>query len=333
MALPNLMDIKGIGKKRYAIINTKMTENNWSLNDVYAMSPDTIKKIFKLPINVAKAISETGKKAVAERKQSKPDKVVQPKTTTDKLSEKDTQVFDKKDSNYPNRLKQILGDAAPEKLYIWGNLELIDKPSIGFCGSRNVSDKGLAVTADVAQQIAELGWVVVSGHARGVDATAHRVALENNAGTIIVLPQGINGFKLRSELRRYAKKENLLIISEFPLNARWNVGYAMQRNRTIIGLSDAMVLVESRTKGGTFNAGKTALQYQHPLFVVTFDDKKPSNAGNDYFIQRGATRLMKSQTTGRANITTLRQQVESQQARDNLPSAKPTQMTLLLESE
>ncbi|MDQ7037556.1 MAG: hypothetical protein Q9P01_22745, partial [Anaerolineae bacterium] len=96
MALPNLMDIKGIGKKRYAIINTKMTENNWSLNDVYAMSPDTIKKIFKLPINVAKAISETGKKAVAERKQSKPDKVVQPKTTTDKLSEKDTQVFDKK---------------------------------------------------------------------------------------------------------------------------------------------------------------------------------------------------------------------------------------------
>lgn len=85
----------------------------------------------------------------------------------------------------------------------------------------------------------------------------------------------------------------------------------MQRNRTIIGLSNAMVLVESREKGGTFDAGKKTLKYKHPLFVVDFQEMGKSNAGNQYFIERGATRLLKSRETGRANITHLREKVES----------------------
>jgi DNA protecting protein DprA len=331
MVLPNLLSIKGIGKKRNEIIVSKMTENNWSLNDVYTMSPESLKQTFGLPINVAKALSEIGQQHMQVA--SKLKKTSQIDSPSKQLSNKDIRVLTKASNDYPKHLKQLLGDNAPETLYVWGNLELMDKPSIGFCGSRNVTDKGLEVTADVAAQIAELDWVVVSGHARGVDATAHRVALENNAGTIIVLPQGMGDFKLRNELRQHVKKENLLIISEFPMNARWNVGYAMQRNRTIIGLSNAMVLVESRTEGGTFNAGKTALQYQQPLFVVTYEDTSQSNAGNDYFIQRGATRLLKSRTTGRANIAALKQQVESRYVSPASNIEKPKQLTMQLEAD
>jgi DNA protecting protein DprA len=236
------------------------------------------------------------------------------------------------DEDYPTKLLAVLGKNAPEQLYVWGNLELFDKPSVGFCGSRNVTEKGLSVTADVAQQIAELGWVVVSGHARGVDTTAHQTALENNAATIIVLPQGMNDFKLRPEIKRHASRENLLVISEFPPDASWAVGRAMQRNHTIIGLSDAMVLVEARTEGGTFNAGKQALKYGHPLVVVSYEDTSHSNAGNDYFIQRGAARLMKSKTTGRANISMIRQQVEAKQS-PLTDQRKPQQLSMLLESD
>lgn len=215
------------------------------------------------------------------------------------------------DDTYPKYLKSLPGKNAPLPLFVWGNLDLLKKPAVAFAGSRNVTDKGLAVTADVTKQIAELGWVAVSGHARGVDSTSHRVALENNAGTILVLPQGFNDFKMRGELKRVAKKENLLIISEFPMDAVWAVGRAMQRNRTIIGLSNAMVLVESREKGGTFDAGKKALKYKHPLFVVDFQETGISNAGNQYFIEHGATGLLKSRETGRANITYLREKVEN----------------------
>jgi DNA protecting protein DprA len=330
MALPNLSDIKGVGKKRNETIISKMTENNWSLPDVYAMSPESLKKTFGLPIHVAKAISEAGQNNISNHEIPQPEKPIA--SATKNLTDKDIRVFKKDDEDYPKRLREFLGATTPETIYVWGNLELMDKPSVGFCGSRDVTEKGLEVTADVAAQIAELGWVVVSGHARGVDATAHRVALENNAGTIIVLPQGMNDFKLRSELRQYAKRDNLLVISEFPMNARWNVGYAMRRNRTIIGLSDAMVLVESRTEGGTFNAGKTALQYHQSLFVVTFEDTSKSNAGNEYFIQRGAVRLLKNKTTGRANITALKQVVESKQLSPQI-NEKPKQLTLQLETD
>lgn len=229
---------------------------------------------------------------------------------------------------YPQRLLTILGENAPEILFAWGNLELLNSPSVGFAGSRNVSSKGLEVTADVAKQIAELDWVIVSGHARGVDMTAHRVALENNVGTIIVLPQGFKGFKLNQELKRIAKKENLLIISEFPEDAGWQVWRAMQRNSTIIALSSAMVLVESRTEGGTFSAGKTALQYKQPLFVVEFQEKGSGNEGNEYFLQRGATRLAKSRETGRANITQLKEKVEAN-FQKTVSGEKPKQLELL----
>jgi DNA processing protein len=229
--------------------------------------------------------------------------------------------------NYPPKLLTILGDKAPEKIYVWGNLDLLHKPAVGFCGSRNVSEKGLDITSDIAKQIAKFGWVVVSGHARGVDTTAHRTALENNAGTIIVLPQGIDSFRLRAELKKIAKKENLLIISEFPRNAGWAVGRAMQRNRTIISLSSAMVLVESRTEGGTFNAGKDTLGYQQPLFVVKYGSTEESNAGNQYFIQRGAKQLLKNPVTMLANIEELQVAVEKHQHGNN-KVVKPSQLSL-----
>lgn len=242
---------------------------------------------------------------------------------------KEIRVISVKDENYPSKLIEKLGSQAPEELHIWGNLDLLTKSSVGFCGSRDVSDKGLSITADVAEQISDLGWVVVSGHARGVDAVAHKTALENNAGTIIVLPQGFDDFKLRSELRPYAKYDNLLVISEFPKDTTWAVGRAMQRNKTIIGLSDVMVLVESRTKGGTFSAGKTALKYKQPLFVVHFEDTSQSNAGNDYFLQHGALRLMKNRVTNRANISTLQERVTNRK----IQLSTPEQLTMPLNTD
>ncbi|MCI0714286.1 MAG: DNA-protecting protein DprA [Chloroflexi bacterium] len=206
---------------------------------------------------------------------------------------------------YPQRLKSLLGEKAPEPLYYWGNLELLNKPAVGFCGSRDATDKGLQVTADTAEQILDKGWIVVSGHAKGVDSTAHRIALENGGSTIIVLPEGFNNFTLRRELKDIAKPEQLLIISEYPPEARWTAWRAMQRNKTIIGLSDAMVLVQARMKGGTFAAGEESLKYKISLFVAVYQNHGEESEGNLYFLKRGAIALKRSPTSGRANISSL----------------------------
>jgi predicted Rossmann fold nucleotide-binding protein DprA/Smf involved in DNA uptake len=148
------------------------------------------------------------------------------------------------------------------------------------------------------------------------------------SGTIIVLPQGINDFSLRSELKPYVNPDNTLIISKFAPAASWNVGYAMQRNATIIALSSVMVLVEARDSGGTYNAGKKALTLDCPLFVIRFQDKLKSNIGNDYFLQHGAFELLKSRETNRANIQDLKQKVEQVFGRKT--QVEPEQMTLQL---
>lgn len=294
-----LKSVKGIGVKRHDLIVTKLAEYGQNLDDFFAMPAEELASKFKLPKNVIQAII-----AISTSPQ-----IAQEPPATKRQIERSIRVLQKGQPDYPSRLETVLGKNAPERLYVWGNLALLEKPSIGFCGSRNVSDKGIDVTIDAARQIAEQDWVVVSGHARGVDTAAHRTALENNASTIIIAAEGIENFKLRKELKDIAKAEQILIISEFDAHARWSVFNAMKRNKTIIGLSDAMILIEARLEGGTFEAGKAALQLKTPLYVAEYQNPGDNAAGNEYFLKRGARPLKKSKETGQANITDLKANV------------------------
>jgi DNA protecting protein DprA len=212
---------------------------------------------------------------------------------------------------YPTRLQKRLGDHSPPLLYTWGNLDLLHKKAVGFCGARDVSEQGLAVAEDCAEQIVDWDWIVVSGGARGVDTTVHRTALAAGGGTIIVLPEGILRYRLRSDLRLLITQENALLISEFPPYMSWSVDSAMQRNRTVCGLSDALIVIEAGTSGGTFEAGKLALRLKMPLFVADYAEPAASAAGNAYFLARGACALRRSAATGRANLEPLRRVIEA----------------------
>lgn len=222
--------------------------------------------------------------------------------------------LDQQNRDYPQRLSAFLGDQAPKTVYVWGNRDLWHRPAVSVCGSRHVSEKGLAVTADTVEQLVQRDYVIVSGHARGVDHIAHLIALQHGGSTIIVAAEGILSFKLRADLKKHASPDRLLILSEFPPNVGWHVGRAMTRNRTILALSDAMVLVESRLEGGTFSAGQDALRYQVPLFVAHYEHTYEANAGNTYFIDRGALKLGKNPDTGRANLDKLIAAIESRRA-------------------
>ncbi|MCU0499649.1 MAG: DNA-protecting protein DprA [Anaerolineae bacterium] len=237
-------------------------------------------------------------------------------TMTDQaaLTAKQIRVLNALDPDYPQRLCVLSGDQAPKRLYVWGNEALWYSPAVSVCGSRQVSEKGLAVTADTVAQLVQRGYVIVSGHARGVDHIAHLTALQQGGNTIIVAAEGILSFRLRADLKKLASPDRVLILSEFSPNASWHVGRAMTRNRTILALSDAMILVESRLEGGTFNAGQDALRYQIPLFVAHYEHAHEANAGNTYFINQGAIKVGKSPETGRANLDKLIAAVEQRRS-------------------
>jgi DNA protecting protein DprA len=248
-----------------------------------------------------------------------------------RLEQKGFQILGYLDEYYPERLKQILKNQVPPVLYIWGNLNLLRQPSVGFCGSRNTSEKGVAVAEDTVTQITKREWSVVSGHARGIDYTAHTTALKNNGSTIIVLPEGFLNFRLRDELKELVNEKNTLIISEFQPNAAWSVANAMTRNRTICSLSDALIVIQAGTTGGTFEAGKFALQVKVPLFVADYADPNLNGPGNPYFIQKGAKAIKKNSQTNMAILDDLVYEVSSHYS--NLAKPQVVQQSLFATGE
>jgi DNA processing protein len=193
-------------------------------------------------------------------------------------------------------------EKAPPVLFIRGNRALLRAPGVGFCGSRDATERGVDVAADIAEQVAAQGLNVVSGGARGVDTAAHVAALAASRSTTIVLAEGLLEWRPRPELREHIDMEHTLIISEFAPTDRWLVGRAMQRNKTICLLSRAMVLIEARTTGGTFAAGETSLALGVPLFCAVYQSELPQNDGNRSLLSRGAKPLMANRATAKANI-------------------------------
>ena len=192
-------------------------------------------------------------------------------------------------SGYPKDVE--LKFSSPPCLSAMGNLGLLEKPSIGFCGSRKVSPLGLEATYNMAKNAAENGLVVVSGNAKGVDSAAHFSGLENGGDTILVLPEGMDNFRIRSELREVWDWQRTLVISQFEPNARWQGWRAMQRNKLVVALSDAVIVVEAGEKGGTLDAGNVALKMGRTLFVADYETVPAEAVGNSVLLSKGGEKL------------------------------------------
>lgn len=188
---------------------------------------------------------------------------------------------------YPRYLKSVLKDKCPPILFAQGNIELLHQVGVGFCGSREVSVKGCEIASNCATQLTAKNATVISGYANGTDITVHREALVSNGNTIFVLAEGILKKKIKAQINSLLTEKNHVFISQFLPDTGWNVGNAMKRNSTIIGLSRAMILVESKMNGGTFAAGEEALRTNSPLFVIDFEKPEVSAEANPYFINRG----------------------------------------------
>lgn len=205
----------------------------------------------------------------------------------DKLQVNDVTIITELDEEYPTHLKKVLRDHNPPVLFIKGNAALLSTPSVGFCGSRKVSTKGMTITEQCAEQLADRGITVVSGYAAGTDLAAHRSVLEHGGNTVFVLAEGILKSTIKPEVCNLLTSSNHVFVSQFLPTQAWNVGSAMRRNSVIIGLSSAMILVESGKSGGTFAAGEESLRLGMPLFVIDYEKPEVSAEANPYFIEKG----------------------------------------------
>ena len=189
-------------------------------------------------------------------------------------------------------------------LSVFGNIDLLKSHAVGFCGSRKASDKGINASHNCVNALIQKyqNIVIVSGNANGIDLEVHYTALKQGANTILVLPEGINHFKIKRKLQTVWDWDRVLVISQFDDSANWKVWQAMERNNLILSLSKAMVVIEAGKKGGTKSAADLAIKHNVPLFVI---DYGINPAGNELLKNQATEMIRKSRTTGMANTKNL----------------------------
>lgn len=191
------------------------------------------------------------------------------------------------DPHYPSLLREITDP--PLALFHRGRLEHLAKPAVAVVGSRAASRYGLAAAERIARELASLGLTVISGLARGIDATAHRSALEAGGSTIAVLGAGLDVDYPRENRRlRRSLEENGLVLSEYSPGTVPRPIHFPIRNRIISGLSAGVVIVEATAKSGSLITARLAAEQGREVFAIPGSIFSAGSVGPNRLIQYGA---------------------------------------------
>lgn len=196
-------------------------------------------------------------------------------------------VLSPEDPRFPALLRRI--PDAPVLLFTAGRLELLESPCVAIVGSRSHTRYGAEVCRHFAGGLARAGLVVVSGMARGLDATAHRAALDAGGGTIGVLGNGLGVIYPTANRALYQQvRSEGCLLTEYPPGERPNAGSFPRRNRLISGLARVTLVVEARERSGALITAGCALEQGRDVLAVPGPITSPVSVGCNRLIQQGA---------------------------------------------
>ncbi|MCR4264380.1 MAG: DNA-processing protein DprA, partial [Candidatus Roizmanbacteria bacterium] len=204
------------------------------------------------------------------------------------IEKKNIQVLTQEDDEYPELLKEI--PSAPFILYALGNVSYLrSELPIGVVGTRRPTRYGVEVTRTFAEKLVRAGCTIVSGMAMGVDAVAHKTAMDEKGRTVAVLGCGVDICYPAVNRQIYDRlKTDGLIISEFPPGMRTSIGVFPSRNRIIAGLSRGVLVTEGTDKSGSLITAKNAAEYGRDVFAVPSPITSPMSKASLILMQNGA---------------------------------------------
>jgi DNA processing protein len=187
--------------------------------------------------------------------------------------------------DYPQRLKMI--DDAPPLLAVRGDMNIFDRPLVAIVGSRNASAAGCKFADRLAHELADAGYGIVSGLARGIDAAAHRASL--TSGTIAVLAGGHERIYPADHVELLEKIVTTGAgVSEMPLTYEPRARDFPRRNRLISGLSLGVVIVEAARRSGSLITARMAGEQGREVFAVPGSPLDPRAEGTNGLLKQGA---------------------------------------------
>lgn len=194
------------------------------------------------------------------------------------------------DPLYPKYLKAI--DDYPPVIHLRGDISCMKYlPGISVVGTRKITDNGRIIAYRIANFLANHNYVIVSGLALGVDAIAHRAALDSNKphSTIAVLAHGLEHAKpsTNKKLADEILANGGLWVSEHPIGTPPKPDQFVARNRIQLGLSVGSVIIEADLKSGSVTQAKFCVKQKRPLFAVV-----PQYESNPLNLLSAGTQMM-----------------------------------------
>lgn len=215
----------------------------------------------------------------------------------DSSEKKGIVILDRSHNQYPEKLKQLADP--PFALYVKGDISILQSPMISLVGTRSCTEYGREMAFLLAKEAVELGVVVISGLARGIDTAAHQGALSGSSitagNTIAIIGSGLNKIypPENASLADEISKKGC-IISELPLNTPPSKMQFPRRNRLVAVLSMGILLIEAPEKSGAMITVQMGEQLRKKSFTIPGRIDYPSFKGNHSLIKQNKALLVEN---------------------------------------
>jgi DNA processing protein len=191
------------------------------------------------------------------------------------------------DEDYPRLLREI--PDPPVALFVIGERAVLSLPQLAVVGSRNATAAGRENARAFAHELAQAGLVITSGMALGVDAAAHRGALESGAATIAVMGTGLDRvYPARHRELAHAIAQQGALLSEFPLGTAPRPENFPIRNRIVSGLALGVLVVEAAERSGALITARLGSEQGREVFAIPGSIHSPLSRGCHRLIRQGA---------------------------------------------
>jgi DNA processing protein len=281
-----LSNVSGFGAKSIHYIFNNLQNNSLTINDLFDLDYTQLSNLFP----------EIGKgkfsRASFQSFQNLDDEKLF--NYFEKLKSEQVYIIGLDDERYPKSVLENMGDNAPPILYCKGYLPLLNTKGVSIVGARDVDEFAIMLTKSIASKLAENALNVTSGYAKGVDTSAHLGALEAQGTTTMILSFGVNHISIKREMKDLNWEKNSLFVTQFAPYEKFSGQNAMARNKLVCAMSKAIVVIASGPErdsqgkmSGTFDAGKSAISMNIPVFVLSPEVLKPTPQGNIDLIKLG----------------------------------------------
>ena len=210
------------------------------------------------------------------------------------LEKNEIQVITIKDKAYPNKLKMIYDN--PFILYAKGNISIINNKSIAIIGCRQATQYGKKISEKLSYDLSVNNINIISGLAVGIDTHAHIGTIKNynsvyaRGKAIAVIGNGIDNIypNQNQKLANNIIESDGIILSEYIIGTKPEKNNFPERNRLISGLSDGVVVVESKKKGGSLITVEFALEQGKDIYAIPGNIDRYNSDGTNQLIKEGA---------------------------------------------